>query len=710
MLRVDGERPECIASGGVQADRWVGRLRIRRPGGDAEGPLLPQDAVEVVVRRRVGRGLAERIELANHSATAYRGELTLELDADFADNLELGKRRHQGRTTRRWLKGKRSLTFDHRAAHDGAKLHRATRLTISSGHDVTWSRGALTFELDLEPRATWSVDLTYASLVDGKWRKPRPAFAPDGTWLEIDQDRRRAVYEERGVQFETPGAHLGDVCRAAAIDLFELRNWDLEAGRNGWVPNAGVPTYTGFFGRDTLTTGWQQMMLGPHISRGALEIASRTQATIDDPWRDAQPGRMVHEMRRGPLSMLNIRPQAAYYGTHTTAQFFVVALSELWHWTNDLDALRRHRDAALRAMEWAEKYGDADGDGLLEYERRSPEGLGNQGWKDSDEAIRHADGSIAEGAIATVEEQAFHCLATQRMAEILVALGENDLADDFAAHAREQRRRFHDAFWMPDAGFYAMALDGDKRQVQSIGSNPGHAIAAGVVPIEQARLVADRLLADDLFSGWGVRTLSRDHPSYNPFGYHLGPVWPVENATFVLAFKRYGLDDHAQRLASAMLEAAECFQGERLPEALSGHARAPKELPTAYPQSNSPQAWSASATIHMVQALLGLYPFAPLGVLTLVRPRLPAAVAELTLRNVRVGAARVSIRFTRREDGSVAHEVVERTGRLIVLELPPPINVGDEGPAWSDRLAGWGLEHAPGRHARALRLALGLLD
>jgi glycogen debranching enzyme len=383
---------------------------------------------------------------------------------------------------------------------------------------------------------------------------------------------------------------------------------------------------------------------------------------------------------------------------------FVLALSEVWHWTGDESVLRRHRDTALRALEWARRHGDRDDDGFLEYERRSPRGLRNQAWKDSDEAVRYPDGAIVDGPIATVEEQAFHYLAIERMAEILIALGEDEQASDFQRRAAALRRRWHEAYWMPDERFYALALDGQKRQVGSITSNPGHALGTGIVPRDLAPVVADRLLASDLFSGWGVRSLSDRHPSYNPFAYHLGAVWPVEQATFALGFKRYGLDAHLERLTDAMFEAAFASDNQRLPEALSGQPRAAVPAPVPYPQANSPQAWSASAVVQLVQIMLGLYPFAPLHVLAVVRPRLPAWLPELTLRRLRVAQAEVDLHFRRKEDGSASWRVVRRRGPLVVIGAGPP---DDPRGSILERLQYSAVDHAPGRLVRAARMALG---
>ena len=450
-----------------------------------------------------------------------------------------------------------------------------------------------------------------------------------------------------------------------------------------------------------LTTGWQSALLAPDILRGAIEVAARTQATTDDPFRDAEPGKMLHEARRGPLSDLEILPQRAYYGSQTTAAMFLVALSELWHWTGDDDVLRQYVDAARGAIDWATTYGDLDGDGFLEYRRRADHGPKNQGWKDSDDAIRYADGGQVPNPIATVEEQGFHYLALQRMAEIEVALGEDARADERLAQARALRDRWHEAFWLPDARFYALALDPDKRPVASIASNPGHALVPGSSRGNSRVGRPSGSSSQTLFSGWGMRTLSRDHPSYNPFSYHLGSVWPVEQATFALGCKRYGFDDLVERLVDAQYRAMSHFRGGRLPEAMSGHGADERSAPSVYPTANAPQAWNASATVQLIQILLGLYPFAPLRLLAVVRPRLPEWLPVSPSGTCRSDRRDSTLRFERDKEGVAHHEILEREGVVAVLPAPPPSaateGIDEFGEAVGHR-GGAGADHARAAH------------
>jgi glycogen debranching enzyme len=704
-LLVDGVVPRSDTSANVESDYWVAHLTVARPGGSAAGPRLPQDALAIELRRRAGSGMAEQILVRNHSMEHATVAMRLEFGADFADVSEKdGSPTHGGRTTCSWDEATRSVTFDHRAIHGDQRLHRALRVrVVRSDSEVNGEPDALVFAIRLAPGAVWAAALAFESLVDENWRLPHVA----GLTANTDHDDVRRIWRGARARIETPDPVLAPAIDQAIEDLFALRAWEFDVAPDAWIVNAGIPSYTGVFGRDTLTTAWQAAIIGPEILRGTLARIAATQADDDSAWHDREPGKMVHEMRRGPLADLNVIPQRAYYGTQTTSAMFVVALSEYWHWTGDTAALERYRDAALRTFEWAARFGDRDGDGFLEYERRSARGLKNHGWKDSDEAIRYPDGRLVENPIATVEEQAYHWVALQRMAEILVALGEDERAHTFEREAHLLRARWHESFWMPDERFYAMALGPDKQQVRSVGSNAGHALAAGLVPVEYASVCADRLMSDDLFSGWGIRTLSTRHPSYNPLAYHLGTVWPVENATFALGFKRYGLDDHLERLATAMCDAAAHFRNFRLPEAIGGLSREDSPVPTVYPQSNTPQAWSASAITELVQALLGIYPFAPAQMLALVRPRLPEWLPTLTVRRLRVGNAQVSIRFERNRDGSTGFEVIERRGRLIVTEMPPPQDVDPATETSAERVKLWLADVAPGRLASALRLALG---
>ncbi len=713
-LRVAGRQP--VGSGVVSptGDRWDAVLRVPRGLGDPAGPRLPEDALAVHVTRLVGHGMTEQIQVVNGSMAPLEATLELELAADFIDVMEIGGgSQHEGATTARWDAETGTLEFRHIASNRGRALERGLRISWTGEGPIPRCEPGLgpvgqrlVAELNLRPAGRWHATLAYASLIDGTWRSPasQPSRSPPG---------RSAGGTRPGFRLTASGDLVEPSFAQAAADLDALRNDDLErdvastAGGPAWIVNAGVPRFTGFFGRDSLTAGYQAAMLGPELMRGAIAFAARHQGRRDLPWNEEQPGRMVHEMRRGPLSTLGIRPHAAYYGSQTTGAMFLVALTELWHWTGDAAVLERFEPAARQAVAWAERDGDLDGDGFLEYEQRSPEGLKNQGWKDSDEAIRDAAGGLVPNPIATVEEQAFHYVALTRMAEILVVLRDDIAADACIERAAALRRRFRAAFELPEEGFLALGLGPDKERIATIASNAGHALAAGILDASLARRVAARLLEPDLMTAWGVRSLSAGHPSFNPFAYHLGAIWPVENASFALGCKRYGLDAEAERLTDAIFRAAGHHHRLRLPEAMAGIGFDESPVPVSYPRANRPQAWSASALIQAVQVMLGLYPFAGAGLLAIVRPRLPGWLPWLSISGLRIGQATVAIDFERQADRSTAWHLASAHGPISVVGAGPPQDVDSAGAPVAEQLAALIVDRVPGRMARALRIGLG---
>src|SRR5947209_3465976 len=402
------------------------------------------------------------------------------------------------------------------------------------------------------------------------------------------------------------------------------------------------------------------------MMRGALAELPETQAANTDDWLDEQPGRFVHELHTDPRAVLNYTPRARYYGGVTASIYYPVVLSAVWHWTGDKQLVKSYIEPALRGLAWADKY-SRDRSGFYRYRMRSKQGERNQGWKDSGDAIVQADGSQVKDPLGTCEMQGFVYASKMHLSEVLWCIGESTLAKRLLREAEELKKRFNDFFWMDNAGYFGMALDSKGRLVRSIASDPGHCLASGIVDHDLAQRMADRMMQSDLFSGWGVRTLSADHPAFNPFSYHRGSVWPVENAVFVLAFARYGLHHNMHTLARAMFETAGIFKYCRLPEVFAGHQRdAEHPFPGMYPKANWPQAWSASAPFTVMQALLGIYPYAPLSVLFL-DPWLPEWLPEFTVERMRVGGATISLRFNRSNDGRTSYDITDLKGKLHVI-------------------------------------------
>src|SRR6266571_2997765 len=447
--------------------------------------------------------------------------------------------------------------------------------------------------------------------------------------------------------------------------------------QNELIPAAGVPWFVAVFGRDSLIVSLQNMLVYPDFARGALEILGRLQATEIDDFRDAQPGKILHEIRVGELAQRKLIPHTPYYGTADATALYLVTLHEAWKWLGDDQIFRKHEGVAKKCLEWIDSYGDLDGDGLQEYQTRSPQGYENMGWKDAGDSVMYPDGSPVKGPKALCELQGYTYDAWLRMAHAFEYFNQPELARTLRHKAAGLRQRFEELFWCEETGFYAYALDGDKKQVRTITSNPGHLLWSGIVSRERAGRVVARLLEPDMWSGWGIRTLSEMNPAFNPFSYQLGSVWPHDNGIIALGFKRYGFVAEACRVARDIFEAASLHESYRLPELYAGLSRRITSFPVQYSGANIPQAWAAGSVFHMLQAILGLRADAPNGRLYL-DPALPRWLPDVTLDRLAVGGATLSLRFWR-EDDRTRWDVLAQQGPLEVEQqpwqpwsLPPP--------------------------------------
>jgi glycogen debranching enzyme len=394
----------------------------------------------------------------------------------------------------------------------------------------------------------------------------------------------------------------------------------------------------------------------------------QTDRTTD--WTDEEPGRVPYQMRQGPLARLDINPYAAYYADYASPMMFIIALAHSYAWSGDVAFIRRHWDVTRRIMDWARTYGDNDGDGYLEYRTRSSAGTKNQGWKDSGNAILYDDGTPVPAPLGTCELQGYWFAAQQMMAVLSWALDDRDGAKAYWRSAKELKERFNRDWWIPEHDFFALALDPDKRLVGALTSNVGQCIATGIIDDEHLPRVVGRMFAPDLFSGWGVRTLSSADRSYNPIDYHLGSVWAVENASIVFGLRRFGFDQRAVDLSKALFDLAELYSGYRIPETVGGYARSEWPTPGAYPRANTPQLWNASVFPMLLQSLLGLQPVAPLSLLV-IDPVLPEWLPEVILEGVRLGEARATLRFWRTESGRAHGEIVHHQGTIHLVRQPP---------------------------------------
>lgn len=688
---IDGVPLHPVALSNFDQRSWLGYyMALNSFSADKPTPVkvndAAQQAVELKLSRFAGGGLHEDAGLTNFRQEAVSFQLEIELHADFADVAETdGNRKQRGKIETDWNadpSGGWTLAFRYRAehayAHQGerglATTSRALRLRFY--HATTPPRrekDRIVFDIVLKPHETWHLCIDFVPEIDGEHLAPLyqcHGFAPE----KIEFDRRTRIFFDSSTQFVTPETGTLTAVVAGALergkrDLASLRLFDLDRGDEAWTFAAGLPIYVALFGRDTLTAAWEAAPVNAALMRGTLSALAAYQGKEWNDWRDEQPGRMMHEIHTGPLSALNYNPHARDYDSVTTSGFYPFVLAQLWHWTGDKALVAPFLDSAIACVQWLN---DGEKDGFCAYQTHSVQGMKNQSWKDSGDAIVYEDGSQVPTPISTCEQQGIVYVSKMNLAELLWWFDRKDEAKRLYREAKELKKRFNAAFWMEDEGFFAMALDPDKRQVRSIGSNPLQCVATGIADEKLVPATMARLFAEDMFSGWGVRTLSAKHPAYNPYAYHRGTVWPVEHGPLAVGAYRYGYHDYVERICRAQFELAALFQYDRLPECITGHPRdADHPFPAIYPAANWPQAWSATTPYTLLQTMLGLQPFAPLDFL-FVDPFLPEWLPEITVKNMRMGDARITIRFWRNKDGCSNYEILESEGPVHVVRQPSP--------------------------------------
>ena len=556
--------------------------------------------------RFIGESLQERIVVHNVSSRPVALEVELELGADFADIFAVKDRDFALGDPLRAAPlpplAPCSLSPDGRVftlRDEGSPAR--TEITLSAPCELR--DGCAAYRVELEPRSEWSLRFDVVARPGGGDGAPRNVDRHFGEEVTRVRNSLQA-WHVRVPQLRTSWDILAHTFSQSVADLAALR---IRAGEGlDSVPAAGMPWFMTVFGRDTIITSLQTLLFGSELAVGALRVLARLQAREDDPTIDAEPGKIVHEVRHGKGALAWY---PAYYGTVDATPLWLILLSEVWRWTSDDALVHELREPALRALEWIDRWGDRDGDGFVEYERRSPKGLVNQSWKDSGDSQRFADGTIARGPIAPCEVQGYVYDAKRRLAELARDVWrDRPLADRLDAEAAELQRRFDEAFWVDaGGGYYALALDGDKRRVDSLCSNAGHLLWSGIVPDERADALVDALLGDVLWSGWGVRTMSTADGGYNPLSYHNGTVWPHDNSLIAWGLARYGRWPEALRLVRGLFAAAEHFDYQ-LPEVFAGWPRSETPFPIAYPTAARPQAWAAGTPVLLLQLLLGVQP------------------------------------------------------------------------------------------------------
>lgn len=641
----------------------IARITLTNGTFATEVGEIPQHTLALVITRAVGEGIHEDLDVTNYGLVAVQFNLEIALRSDFADLFEVKSHEfvRRGHIVTTWAEAPSELRTSYSNRDFRRRfIYRVTRTPASPAY----ANGRITFGITLGPGATWHACGEYV-LTHGD-RTRAPGRDCHGEFASPEFDRLQREWLTQAATLTSANEDVYRLFRQSVEDMGSLRLYDHDCAHDVWLPAAGVPWFVTIFGRDSLIVSMQNMLVNPTFARGTLRKLADFQATEHDDWRDAESGKILHEIRFGELAHFRRIPHTPYYGTADATPLYLITLHEAWKWLGDASILHDYRDVALRCLEWIDHHGDLDGDGFQEYKTRSSKGYENMGWKDADDAVVYPDGSQVRQPKALCELQGYVFDAWMRMAEVFEALGESERASSLHRKAAALQQQFEEHFWCEELGCYAYALDPEKRPVRTVASNAGHLLWSGIARPDRAAKVIQRLLAPEMWSGWGIRTLSARNPAYNPSAYQRGSVWPHDNGLIALGFKRYGFGDEAARIARDISEAASYFIGYRLPELYAGVERRPGTFPVQYLGANVPQAWAAGSVFHLVQAILGLRADAPTQHLY-VDPQLPRWLPDVTLRGLAVGKARLDVRVWR--DGERTRwEASLREGQLEVRQ------------------------------------------
>ena len=658
-LRIEGKRPLFLSSA-VHEDKAALTVELTNPDVQLGDEKLPRDTIFLERTKFLWKGVCyERVSIRNYASVQRRLRLDLLFDADFHDLFEVrGAERTSRGTTSSDVVGPACVAFRHRGLD---KIERVTEIRFVPAPRILDTNRA-TVELRLAPYERTSLFVTVCCKEDGVNETVGPADYFHA-YRETRRARRAATADIATIK--SSNESFDEVVCRATSDVYTLitRN-DL-----GPYPYAGIPWFSTIFGRDGIITAMLMLWMDASIAGGVLRTLAATQATLCDPRSDAQPGKILHELRHGEMANLREVPFRRYYGSIDATPLFIMLAGMYLERTGDLETILGIWPNIEAALRWIDEYGDIDGDGFIEYSRAMDTGLANQGWKDSHDAIFHADGGDAEGPTAVCEVQGYVYAAKLNAARMANALGFAKLASELSLQAERLRLNFEAAFWCEDIGTYALALDGAKRPCRVLASNAGHALFTGIASPDRARKIAANLLNPDGFSGWGIRTLSRGQPRYNPMSYHNGSVWPHDNALIAIGFAHYGLKTEAARVFAGVFDAARRQELRRLPELFCGLIRRPHRGPTPYPVACAPQAWAATAIFGLLGACLGLELSYEKDEIRFRDPVMPDFLDEVVIRNVQLGTSCADLRLHRYGHDVTANVLAHRgTSKILILK------------------------------------------
>ncbi|HME91811.1 MAG TPA: amylo-alpha-1,6-glucosidase [Myxococcaceae bacterium] len=656
VLRIAGKRPLFLSST-VRDNNALLTVDLTNPDIHGGEKLIAPRGVLHIFRAKFlwNGGCYERVRLANFGAATLEVHLSFEFDADFIDIFEVrGAQREQ-----RGLRGDAQVDKD-RVTIPYQGLDGVSRRAIFRFSPAPSQLGPQQCRLDarLAPKEERNFFLSISCEVGSQ------EALPSGEYETAFKAASRALeqIEQGECRIHSSNEQFNNWVNRSASDL-RMMVTQLPTGP---YPYAGVPWFSAPFGRDGILTALEALWFNPALARGALGFLAATQSKQVDPERDAEPGKILHELRKGEMAALREIPFGRYYGSVDATPLFAILAGEYFKATGDRALVEEIWPNLIAAVEWLDTFGDPDRDGFVEYSRRSAQGLLQQGWKDSQDAVFHADGRLAQGPIALCEVQGYAFAAKLHMADLASALGHSELAATWVRQADRLQQEFERAFWCEDLGTYALALDGDKKACRVKTSNAGHCLFTEISPAEHAARTAHTLCQSESFSGWGIRTVASDEIRYNPMSYHNGSIWPHDNALIACGFARAGHKELAAQVFDALFASSKFFDLNRMPELFCGFERRAGEGPTLYPVACAPQAWSAAAVFLLVQSCLGMKLCAGENRLEFREPLLPGFLRELEIQNLRVGSASVDLRFGRSEN-DVEIAVERRSGNLEVI-------------------------------------------
>ncbi len=646
-----------------------------------ETVAIPPETISIQRELVLQGGILEEITLTNYSQQPVTFELSVTFDADFADLFEI----------RGWVRQRSGVRLRSLSEPTpGSRETRATEAAVSPHTFVLAYRGMdgvlMESRIDFYRRqpdavegytAIWQLSLQpHEVRVLGYRLQPFIANQPAST-VSIPATVTQAIatetmaiqrWQEQTTHFQTDDRPLQQILDQATQDIYLLQQHfplGRDAEETEMALAAGIPWFSTLFGRDAIIAAMQTLILNPNIARSTLRVLAAYQGQEENAWREEEPGKIPHELRRGEMARCHEIPHDPYYGTVDATPLWVMLFADYYNWTGDRPFLEQYWPHALAAMAWIDRSCAATG-GYLTYEWASPQGLRNQGWKDSGDCIVNAKGELASGKIALAEVQGYVYAARMRMSQLAKVLDEPVLSQQWRQSALALKEQFERDFWLPDQGYFALALDGQGQVVDSITSNPGHCLGLGLLNAAYAQSVAERLRAPDFFNGWGIRTLSSASPAYNPMGYHVGSVWPHDSGIIAIGLRRLGYTEQALEIVQGLLDMTAYQPYHRPPELFCGFARTPDRPPVRYPVACSPQAWATGSIFHLIQVMVNLVPDAPNNSLRIVNPTLLPTIHYLSLRNLRIGQTWLDLEFEQ-SNGATACRVVEKRGNLRVI-------------------------------------------